>query len=103
MARLDTVASYIKSGNAGASFITFDIGFADEDRFRAVTRSPALSAAAIARLYNLDAADVAIFAYAPAHIIKITIPRPGSSGGIDERDFDGVQQFAPLLDLDIPG
>ena len=101
MARLDTVASYIKSGNAGASFITFDIGFADEEQFDRVSGSEGLSAAAIGRLYSIDPADVAIFAYAPALIVKITIPRGGSSGGIEERDFDGVQQFAPLLDLEI--
>lgn len=101
MARLDTVASYIKSGNAGASFITFDIGFADHTQFERVSQSAGLSASAIAPLYNLAAEDISIFAYAPAMIVKITIPRAGSSGGIDERDFDGVQQFAPLLDLEI--
>ncbi len=101
MARLDSVARYIKSGNAGASFITFDIGFDDEDQFQQVSGSGRITPSAIAPLYNLDEADVAIFAYAPALIIKITIPRSGSSGGIEERDFDGVQQFAPLLDLEI--
>ncbi|AUW57156.1 DUF4387 domain-containing protein [Sphingobium sp. SCG-1] len=101
MARLDTVATYIKSGNAGASFITFDIGFENEDQFDRVRKSPGLSAAAIAPCFNLDADDVAVFAYQPALIVKITIPRAGSSGGIEERDFDGVQQFAPLLDLEV--
>lgn len=101
MARLDTVASYIKSGNAGASFITFDIGFASEEQFLRVSQSEGLNAAAIAPLYNLQAADVAIFAYKPALIVKVTIPRAGTSGGIEERDFDGVQQFAPLLELDV--
>ena len=101
MARLDSIASYVKSGNAGASFITFDIGFADEEQFRRVSESPGLAANVVAPLYNLTPVDVAIFAYAPALIVKITIPRAGSAGGIEERDFDGVQQFAPLLDLEI--
>lgn len=101
MARLDTVASYVKSGNAGASYITFDIGFRDKGSFDRVSRSEGLSAEVIAPIYNLDPADIAIFAYVPALIIKVTIPRSGCSGGIEERDFDGVQQFAPLLDLEI--
>ena len=37
----------------------------------------------------------------PARIIKVTLPRPAMSGGLAERDFDGVQQFAPLLDIPV--
>ena len=100
--KLRDIASFIKSANAGASQLTFDIGFADADLFQRVVATEALNAALIARLYKVDAARVEIYAYDPASVIKITIPRGGLAGGIEERDFDGVQQFPLLLDVDIP-
>ena len=101
--KLDEAASFIKSANAGASQLTFDIGFADPARFRAVVASGAISREAVAKRYRIRPEDVAIHPYTPASTIKITIPRPVISGGVEERDFDGVQQFIPLLDLEIPG
>lgn len=101
--RLRDAASFVKSANAGASQLTFDIGFADPERFRAVVAGGAVSREAVAKLYRIRPEDVAIYPYTPASTIKITVPRPVISGGIEERDFDGVQQFIPLLDLEIPG
>jgi hypothetical protein len=99
--KLSEIASFIKSANAGASQLTFDIGFDDASLYRRVSASGSLSPAAVARLYGIEPGDVRIYPYAPSTTIKITIPRPVISGGIDERDFDGVQQFAPLLDLEV--
>jgi hypothetical protein len=100
--KLVDIASFIKSSNAGASFLTFDIGFDDAEDFRRVVESGILDPELISRLYPIAPADVQIYAYAPSAVIKITIPRPVMSGGIAERDFDGVQQFAPLLDIEGP-
>jgi hypothetical protein len=100
--KLVDVATFIKSSNAGASYLTFDIGFPDHERFEEVVSSQVLTPALIAGLYRIAPEDVRIFAYAPSAAIKITIPRPVMSGGLAERDFDGVQQFAPLLDVEGP-
>jgi hypothetical protein len=102
MARLSDVASFVKSANAGATMLTFDIGFASRDAFDRVVASGSITPQSIMGLYGVRAGEVAIYAYAPALMVKITIPRPVMSGGVAERDFDGVQQFAPLLDLDVP-
>ena len=102
MARLSELTTFIKSANAGASRITFDMGFASRDLFDRVAASGAVSPAAIAPLFGIAPEEVAVFAYLPALMIKVTIPRPAKSGGVAERDFDGVQQFAPLLDLEVP-
>lgn len=101
--KLDAIAKFIKSANAGASQLTFDIGFADAASYRRVVASGVLDAGRIARLYQVAVEDVQIHAYDPAWVIKITIPRREIAGGVAERDFDGVQQFVPLLDLEIPG
>lgn len=102
MAKLPDIASFLKSANAGASELTFDIGFGSLETFEKVVRSGAFTPESIGRLYSIPPSDVRIFAYEPALIIKITIPRAVRSGGIAERDFDGTQQYAPLLDFDVP-
>ena len=98
---LDELASFIKSTNAGATRLTFDIGFADAERFALVVASQAINPAVIQERYGVPPQSIEIYAYEPALIIKVTIPRPVMSGGLAERDFDGVQQFAPLLDIPV--
>lgn len=101
---LDELASFIKSTNAGATRLTFDIGFADGQTFRRAVASRAINPTIVGSLYGIAPQCVEIHEYAPARIIKVTIPRPVMSGGLAERDFDGVQQFAPLLDIPVaPG
>jgi Domain of unknown function (DUF4387) len=100
--RLSEVAASIKSANAGASQITMDVAFADETTFERVARSGLLNAEVIARIYRVDPGAVEIHHYRPAHTIKVTMPRAVLSGGIEENDFDGVQQYIPLLDLEVP-
>jgi hypothetical protein len=100
--KLVDIASFIKSANAGASYLTFDIGFASAEAFAQVVASAVITPELVSRLYPVSAADVQIYAYRPSSVIKITIPRPVMSGGLAERDFDGVQQFAPLLDIEGP-
>jgi len=100
--KLNDIATFIKSSNAGASYLTFDIGFNDPADFQDVVASGVLSPELIARLYSISPNQVQVYAYKPSSVIKITIPRPVMSGGLAERDFDGVQQFAPLLDIEGP-
>ena len=100
--KLMDAASFIKSSNAGASYLTFDIGFATAEAFHRVVKSGALTPEVLSGLYPIPPSEVQIYAYEPSLVIKITIPRPVMSGGLAERDFDGVQQFAPLLDIEGP-
>ena len=99
--KLSDLVLFIKSANAGAIQVTFDIGFRDRETFEEVVASGAVSPGLIAGIYKVDPCDVAIYPYAPSWTIKVTIPRATRSGGADERDFDGVQQYPPLLDVDI--
>jgi hypothetical protein len=99
--KLCEVASVIKSANAGASQITIDVVFADPETYEKVISAGCPDPAALAALYRVGARDVVVHHYSPANTIKITIPRAVVSGGMDERDFDGVQQYVPLLDLEV--
>jgi Domain of unknown function (DUF4387) len=102
MAPLGDVAAALKSANAGASWITFDIVFADRATYERVRDSGVLDPALFARLYESDPSAVAVHHCEPVLTIKATIPRASSSGGPEETDFDGVQQFVPLLTVDVP-
>lgn len=102
MTRIYDLAKVFRSKNAGPLFVTFDIIFADKHTFQRVLNSGAINAATIARLYQLTPEEVRIIPYAPAHAIKITLPRQGpTSGSPGDRDVYGAQQHRPLLELTV--
>lgn len=94
---LGELAPGIKCRNAGASWISIDLPFGDIESFRIGVNS--ITQDDIARIYGLEPEAVRIYPFEPAMAIKITLPRATWNGGIEETDFDGAQQFAPLLDL----
>lgn len=100
--RLRDLAKVIRSANAGTSWLTLDIMFGDERVYKAVCASGVLNPDLLARLYRVSPQQVAVYQYAPACAVKVTLPRPNMSGGPDETDFDGKQQHAPLLDIELP-
>jgi hypothetical protein len=102
MATLRQLAETVKSANAGASWLTFDIVFSDAARLQEVWDTEVVGSALFAQLYRVDADSVRVFRCDPINTIKVTIPRRSGMGGPDETDFDGVQQFAPLLDVEVP-
>jgi hypothetical protein len=102
MALLGDVATTIKSANAGASWLTFDIVFSDQTTFDRVCDSGVLVPALFAHLLAVDPGGVRVFRCDAVLTIKVTIPRTTSTGGPEETDFDGVQQFVPLLDIELP-
>ena len=97
------VAKTIRSKNAGVDQITFDIIFRDRESYEQVTRSRALTAETILRLYAIPPERLTAFVeFPPALAIKFTIRRERPSGSPGERDVFGAQQYAPLFDLPIP-
>lgn len=99
MTTLGDIAKLIRSKNAGPFFLTFDIMFEDKEKYDLACRSPALSAASVARLYGIPLETVEVFHYAPAYAIKITFPRKTPSCDIGDTDGHGGQQFSPMVDL----
>jgi hypothetical protein len=95
------LAESVKSSNAGASALTFEVGFATGEAYDLACRSGNLNAGEIGRRYQVDPADVEIYHYGPAWTIKLTIPRDTFARQLDETDFDGVQQHVLLLDIAI--
>lgn len=97
---LGLLAKSVKSANAGATWLTLDVVFDDNASYERVQATSALSADVIATAYGVSAADVRVFECPQIRTLKVTLPR--GAAGLHERDFDGVQQFAPLLDLPVP-
>jgi hypothetical protein len=103
MAKLRHLAKLIRSKNAGPFVLTIDVMFPDAATYEHVIGSGAISKALITDLYRVDADEVQVFHYAPAHSIKISFPRPVPSGDPADTDLFGGQQYAALADIEIPG
>ncbi|MBY4594043.1 DUF4387 domain-containing protein [Ottowia caeni] len=103
-AKLSELAKTIRSKNAGVNKITFDIIFREPQVYERVKRSGAINRQSMADLYRLDPARISDFVeYDPGLAIKFTIYRERPSGSAGDGDIFGAQQYAPLLDVMIPG
>jgi hypothetical protein len=102
MAKLGELARLIRSKNAGPFELTFDVMFDDLEKFQRVRDSKALSAQRIADIYQLPVDDVRFFIVPQALAFKASIPRPRFQGDVRDGDGHGGQQYAPLIDIDIP-
>ncbi len=100
--KLKHLAQLIRSKNAGAFQLTFDIMFDDKAVYERVRDSKVLNKALIQTLYGTRPEDILLFTHDAARAIKITIPRPVSCGDIGDPDVFAGQQYAPLMDIEIP-
>ena len=76
--------------------------FDDPDNYRRVRDSEVINRAGIAQIYRRDPAEILVVNHDAALAIKISFPRPQSSGSKLDSDVYGGQQYAPLLALAIP-
>jgi hypothetical protein len=102
MATLGELARLIRSKNAGPFELTFDIMFADRSVYERVRDSGAFDRTAVARRYGVTEEDVKFFVCDNAMAFKASIPRPRFQGDILDSDGHGGQQYAPLMDIEIP-
>ena len=101
--KLVDLAKTIRSKNAGTDRITFDIIFRDPANYEMVKKSGVLNKTFIANLYGIPESRIADFVeFDPGYAIKFTINRLKPSGSFGEGDIFGCQQYAPLLDVEIP-
>ena len=102
MAKLGELARLIRSKNAGPFELTFDIMFDDKETFQRVKQSNALSREVIGAIYRVPLEDVKFFVVPEALAFKASIPRPRFQGDLLDSDGHGGQQYAPLIDIEIP-
>lgn len=100
---LKELAKTIRSKNAGVNKITFDIIFREPAAYERVKRSGVITRDTMAGLYRIPAERICDFVeYDPGLAIKFTIYRLRPSGSAGDGDIFGAQQYAPLLDVQIP-
>lgn len=101
MPKLSDVARYVRSKNAGPFWVTVDIFFDGPEDYERHRSNPALSAAAVAALYGVEAAQVKRFEVDDLNVIKLSYPRTAPQGGVVERDMHSGQQYVPLLEVEL--
>lgn len=100
---LGELAKTVRSKNAGVDKITFDIIFRERDTYERVKRSGAVTKQSVAALYGIPEERISDFVtFDPAYAIKFTIYRTTPSGSPGDGDIFGAQQYAPLLNLEVP-
>lgn len=103
MTALRNLAKTIRSKNAGVDLVTFDIIFEEFAVYRAVCDSGVLTPESVAQLYQIDPSAITEFVtFDPAPAIKFTLRRTRPSGSPGDPDIFGSQQYAPLLDVEVP-
>jgi len=102
MTTLAELARLIRSKNAGPFELTFDIMFDSAAIYERVKGSGAISREVVATCYGLPQCDVKFFYCDHALAIKASIPRPYFQGDPRDSDSHGGQQYAPLMNIEIP-
>ena len=103
MTRLSTLAKTIRSKNAGVNQITFDIIFNVRATYERVKRARVVTRESICALYGIAPERIADFVeFDPGNAIKFTLYRLRPSGSPGDPDIFGAQQYAPLLDIEVP-
>jgi hypothetical protein len=100
--KLWQITKLIRSKNAGAFELTFDVIFKDRAGYEKVRDAKLINAEWFGTTYRMKPEAVTIINYDAANAIKITIPRPVISGDIMDTDVFGGQQYGPLVELDVP-
>ena len=102
--KLSAIAKTIRSKNAGVDKITFDIIFTERAPYERVKKARVLTRETVAKLYGIPSERISDFVeFDPGNAIKFTIYRLKPSGSPGDPDIFGSQQYAPLLDIDVPG
>lgn len=100
---LKDMAKTIRSKNAGVNKITFDIIFRDREPYERVKRAGVLTRETMAALYRIPVERISDFVeYDPGYAIKFTLYRLRPSGSAGDGDIFGAQQYAPLLEVQVP-
>lgn len=101
--KLVDLAKTIRSKNAGVDKLTFDIIFREKEKYELVKKSGALTKENICKIYDISEDRISDFVmFDPAYAFKFTLYRSRPSGSAGEGDIFGSQQYAPLLDIEIP-
>jgi len=102
MATLGSLASQIRSKNAGPVRLTLDVFFENQETFDRVVESGVLTESRVASLYDIPEQNViGIYELDRITAIKVSLKRPVPAGDIQDTDVYGTQQHVPLIEVEI--
>jgi hypothetical protein len=96
------LAVLVRSSNADRLWRTFEIMFNDVAVYERVRDSHVINREDVARTFGCDSKEVKVVNYDAALAIKVRFPMPQASKSRFDSDVDGGQQYALLLDVQIP-
>ncbi|MGX1494805.1 MULTISPECIES: DUF4387 domain-containing protein [Streptomyces] len=99
---LGDLAHEVRSKNAGPFWVTMELFMRDEDGYRVAADETFLNEGTVARLYQLDEADVQLFRIPSLKVVKISFPRPVGQASLRDRDVHSGQHHVPLALLPVP-
>jgi hypothetical protein len=101
-ATVGDLAVLVRSKNAGPFWLTFDVMFEDDATYARVRDADVINRALVATLFRRDPKEVLVVNHDAARAVKVSFPRPQSSGSKLDSDVYGGQQYAPLLNIPVP-
>ncbi|GAB2806913.1 DUF4387 domain-containing protein [Actinoallomurus bryophytorum] len=96
---LGELAQEVRSKNAGPFWVTMELFMCSAEDYATVADEDFINEEVIARLYELDPADVQIFRIPVLNVVKISFPRPVAQGSLRDRDVHAGQHHVPLAAL----
>jgi hypothetical protein len=100
---LRDMVTFLFSKNAGPYLITFDILFKSREDYARAKASGVFNRETYSKLYKVEPERiVSVYNYDAADMIKFTMIRETSSSDFGDRSVFGSQQWAPLMDLQVP-
>ena len=103
MKTIGELAKLVRSKNAGPFVMIVDIMFADSETYELVKETGVLNRGMVSEIYNVSENQVQFFEVDNCYAFKISIPRPYFQGDIRDSDSHAGQQYAPFVDLLVPG
>lgn len=100
MPELGSVASKVRSKNAGPFWLTVDIFCGNAETYRRVRDG--LDDAVVAELFGTDRQLLKRFDIPSLNVVKFSLPRPVVQGTRADRDMHGAGWAALLEELQIP-
>jgi len=98
---LGELSDLIRSKNAGPFVLTIDIIFKDRAAYDIATVSKNIGVEKIADIYSICPNTIEYYLLPSINAIKISFPRPCTSGALGDDDVFGGQLHAPIVNLEI--
>ncbi|MFJ4856413.1 DUF4387 domain-containing protein [Streptomyces sp. NPDC088730] len=102
MATLLDYCSLVRSKNAGPFSLTFDFMCHDQAAYDALVATGFLDKHLFASLYGTDPDQILVVNHPGALAVKVSLPRPTVQGDLHDTDCYAGQQYAPLMDMELP-